>query len=139
MPCKHEGGKGPCTVRFKSGECKKAHAVYAKANYRCAKTKATPSDAGEAGELFVAADLLVRGLPTTKPFNRNGKDDLHVRVRTGWKNVQVKLGRVHAKTGTIHLMRRNRITSDIVAVVDLTGKRVRYIANTSECLPEELT
>lgn len=101
--------------------------------------KTTPSDAGEAGELLVAADLLTRGLECTKPYNRNGPDDLHVRVSTGWRNVQVKLGRVK-RTGTLSPNRRGKlITSHIIAWVDLKGKRIRYQSNTGEPLPEELT
>jgi hypothetical protein len=100
--------------------------------------KPTPSDAGEAGELLVAADLLTRGLEVTKPFNRNGPDDLHVRTRKGWLNIQVRLGRVK-KTGTLTPNTRGyKFTSEILAWVDLKGKRIRYMSNTGDPVPDEL-
>jgi hypothetical protein len=103
---------------------------------------ATQGNLGEAAELIVAADFLSRGLEVTKPFNRNCDDDLHVKVSVGWKNVQVKSGRVNQKTG--HILRPqgqgrgNRITSQIIATVDVPNKRVRYISNTKEPIPKEL-
>jgi len=148
MPCKHEGGSDPC-VWDSSRNCKVHRRLYRIENRGrikelrkrliFANCGATKSDAGEAGELLTAADLLTRGLPTTKPYNRNGSDDLHVNVGGRWRNVQVKLGRVHEITNTISLHKRRGITSDIIAVVDLVGKRIRYISNTDEPLPKELT
>lgn len=101
----------------------------------------TPSDTGEAGELLVAGDLLARGLEVTKPYNRNGPDDLHVRLSVGWKNVQVKVGRLN-KDGTVSLTGIRRggapISSHILALVDLGSKQIRYISNRRRRLPKEL-
>lgn len=99
---------------------------------------ATTSNAGEAGELLVGADLLTRGLSVTKPLNRTGSDDLHVKVYDGWKSVQVKVAKVNRRTGTIQKLRRERITSDITALVDLVGRRIRYIAQPGHEVPLEL-
>lgn len=103
--------------------------------------KATCSDKGEAGELLVAADLLTRGQEVTKPFNRNGPDDLHVRASGRWWNVQVKVAaKISKGRPTLEGVRRGGqvITSEILAIVHLKKKRVRYISNTSLPLPEEL-
>ena len=107
---------------------------------RYANSKGTASDAGQAGELLVAADLLRRGLPATKPLNTNGPDDLHAKFGEVWKTIQVKLGLVNQRTGNISVNRRGeKISSDIEAWVDLRGFRIRYISNTAHPLPEELS
>jgi len=135
MPCKHEGGDGPCK-RNGYGHCKVNKSLYAKGRIGT-KSRATKSDKGEAGELIVAADLLARGLPTTKPFNRNGNDDLHFKASGMWFTCQVKIGAVNIKTNNV-VMPGRHITSDIVAIVDLDGKRIRYKSNTPNPLPMEL-
>jgi hypothetical protein len=115
---------------------------------RCAKdrmrghiyfpTPATSSDIGQAGEHLVAADLLRRGLIGTKPLNTNGPHDLHFKFSEGWKTIQVKLGRLSPTTGKICIQNRVGVTSDILAMVDLQGMRVRYVANVGDDLPEIL-
>lgn len=120
----------------------RARASRYNAKYIKGSSKATylnSGDVGEAGELFVAVDLLTKGLEVTKPLNRSTKDDLHARfARIGWRNIQVKVAKVNKKTGTIRMTRSTPITSDIIAWVDLGGLRIRYTANTKEPLPEEL-
>jgi hypothetical protein len=109
--------------------------------YSYSKAKATKSDAGQAGEYLVAADLLCRRCRVTKPININGAHDLHAYASGAWRTIQVKLGRKCEKTGTISGEQRKtgarRIMSDILAVVYLPTKAVRYIAYNIPELPEE--
>lgn len=98
------------------------------------------SDSGQAGEHLVAADLLTRGLHVTKPLNTNGPHDLHFRLSSGWVTVQVKLGRVRTSTGEIAApggRQMRNILSDVLALVYLPEKRIRYVANIGD-LPVEL-
>jgi hypothetical protein len=96
---------------------------------------------GAAAELFVAVTLLLQGIEVTKPLNTNTKDDLHARFADGWRNIQVRPGRVSSK-GRIwtHWRRtgKGRITSDLVAFVDLRGLRIRWACNRRVGLPKEL-
>lgn len=110
-------------------------------NLRTATRKgATRSNAGESAEFLVAHDLLYRGLEVTKSLNRNCPDDIHVKVGGKWHTVQVKVAAVNTKTDNIELTggQFSRITSDLIAAVDLAGKRIRWVSNTDEPVPEEL-
>lgn len=103
-----------------------------------AKSKKETSDVGAAAEHFVISELLQRRLSVGGPYNQNGPHDLFVRVGT-WRTVQVKVGRVNVKTRTIYPTAVKRdIKSDLIAYVDLRGKRIRWISNTDEPVPEEL-
>jgi hypothetical protein len=87
----------------------------------------------------VAADLLSRGLAVTKPLNVNGAHDLHAKCGDQWFTFQVKTGQLNLKTGLLKPCRSvSDVTSDIVAVADLTDKRIRYIPQNVFELPEEL-
>jgi hypothetical protein len=102
---------------------------------------ATTRDRGAAGEHLVISQLLARNLEVGGPYNQNGKHDLFVKLGT-WHTVQVKLGRVNSKTGTVCLCsrgRRSSITSDLIAIVDLKGQRVRWMSNNGQPVPSELT
>ena len=104
--------------------------------------RGTPADVGQACEYFVAADLLSRGLPVTKPLNVNGPHDLHVKCGSSWITVQVKAAEVNKKTGRFRANNSHRrdcpVTSDVLAAVDLVGRRIRYTARNIPELPEEL-
>lgn len=100
--------------------------------------KSSPGNAGESGEFLVAHDLLYRGLQVTKALNRNCPDDLHVKASNEWYTIQVKLGKVNKTTGRLSPNNGGRrISSDILAIVDLAGKRIRYIAR-GKPVPREL-
>ncbi len=111
--------------------------AYAKTNVVCSNSKATSADAGQAGELLVAADLLHRGFPITKPFNINGPHDLHAKIGNQWLGIQVKLSSKNHKTGTLGLAGSARkILSPIIALVFLPTKEIQYRGNPN--LPDEL-
>jgi hypothetical protein len=147
MPCKHEGGSDPCE-RYKSGNCKACLRRYRQEHiesvheYERNRTggggKGTNSDRGQAGEFLVAADLLSRGLPTTKPLNINGAHDLHAKCAGAWFTIQVRLARINTKTGALQARERSGIVSDILAIADLAGKRIRYLPHAIPELPQEL-
>lgn len=138
MPCKHEGGEDPCD-RSPSGRCRVAVRLYAAQVKVSSKSKATKADSGEAGELLVASDLLSKGLIVTKPLNKNGSDDLHVKVSTGWISIQVKLATINSRTRVINGgSRSNPITSDVLALVYLPEKRIRWKSNNDRPVPKEL-
>lgn len=96
---------------------------------------------GAAAEFFVAVTLLLKGIEVTKPLNTNTKDDLHARFGDGWRNIQVRPARV-SSTGRIwtHLRRtgKGKVTSELVAFVDLRGLRIRWVSNRRRELPKEL-
>jgi hypothetical protein len=94
-------------------------------------------DRGAAGEHFVIHWLLARRFEVGGPHNPNGKHDLFVKLGR-WYTVQVKVGKVNLRTGGIYLNRRSVIASDLIAIVDLEGGRLRWVSNTDEPLPEEL-
>jgi hypothetical protein len=99
--------------------------------------KATFANIGKAGECLVLCDLLARGLEVTEPKNVNTPDDLHARCGK-WVSIQVKLGRYNIKTDNLVARAgRHNITSDILAVVDIPTRRVRYIAVRGR-VPKEL-
>lgn len=131
------------TKRYMTGQCvicqNRHRKQYQQNNFTFFSGIATPADTGQAGEHLVAADLLRRGLQGTKPLNTNGPHDLHFKFSSGWKTIQVKLGKVSKRTGTLYPNNWKRsIVSDIFAVVDLAGMRVRYISNDSALPPELL-
>ena len=64
------------------------------------------------------------------------KDDVFVKTSEGWFSVQVKKTQIY-KTGNIAHRVSAAITSDILALVDLAGMRIRYIPN-GRALPKEL-
>lgn len=100
---------------------------------------ATTRDRGAAGEHLVVSQLLARNLEVGGPYNQNGKHDLFVKLGT-WHTVQVKVGTVNIKTGAVRLnSRRSSITSDLIAIVDLKGQRVRWMSNNGQPVPSELT
>jgi hypothetical protein len=146
VACKHEGGTDPC-IRNPTRSCVARQRIFSKGyevqNIMFGNSPATSGNVGQAAEYLVASDLLNRGLSVTKPLNVNGADDLHVRCTSGWKSVQVKSGRKNRKTGTIKPVhygdRRGRTTSDILAAAYLPDRQIRYISNTDEPLPKELT
>lgn len=107
-------------------------------NFANSNRRATTGQAGAAGEYLVASDLLARGFPVTKPLDAQGKDDLHVKVGGKWRNVQVKLGSVSKKTGHIYKNNATKVVSEILAVVDLKGRRIRYLSTTTQSLPRDL-
>lgn len=163
MPCKHEGGTDKCDQYTSGGHgCREQQRLYRIATRERAKSYRhanrdrkrlydqtnlrrngaaydTLSDRGAAGEHLVISECLTRHLPTGGPYNQNGKHDLFVFAGGAWRTVQVKIGRVNTKTGAIY--RRNGlrgITSDLIAMVDLEDKRIRWISNTDGPIPPEL-
>lgn len=92
-------------------------------------SKATKSDLGQAAEHFVAADLLQRGLNSTKPLNVNGWDDLHFKASGRWYTVQVKHGELNPRTGKLYSKKsKSSMQSDILAVVHMPTRRIEYIS-----------
>ena len=140
MGCKHEGGTDRC-VRSKNGECVVRSRDY-KRNYQRKNSRSSHGvknslQAGYIGELLVAADLNYRcGRAYPNPVPQT-PDDVYAKTSLGWRTVQVKVGRVNRKTGTITPHHRKRITSQIIAAVDIHNRRVRYFANGGK-LPAEL-
>jgi predicted AAA+ superfamily ATPase len=101
-------------------------------------SKKETSDIGASAEHFVISELLRKRLPVGGPYNQNSKHDLFVKAGS-WKTVQVKVGRVNHKTGSIYLQAcKKHIVSDLIAVVDLLGRRIKWMSNTEEPVPEEL-
>jgi len=100
--------------------------------------KATKSNLGQAAEFFVAADFLARGLDGTKPLNVNGWDDLHVKCSGRWFTVQVKHGTRNPNTGKLYSKSRpTQLQSDLLAIVHLPSKSIRYVS-VKLPVPEEL-
>ena len=93
---------------------------------------------GAAGECFVLAELCIRGLNAAKCVNPGSPHDLFVEIGGRCYTIQVKVGRRNARTLTITATRLSRITSQLIAVVDLVGKRIRWVSNTSEPVPAVL-
>jgi hypothetical protein len=96
-------------------------------------------------ELLAAADLnhrcgKVGGWAYLNPAHQT-PDDAFAKTSRGWRTVQVKKGqRYKRKNGVealVLLKRKKTITSDIIAVVDLEGLRIRYLPNVGR-LPKEL-
>ena len=94
-------------------------------------------------ELLVAADLNARcgrAYPNPEPQT---KDDVYAKSPTiGWFTCQVKKTQVNRSSGQIYDPRNRRrekgkITSDVVAAVDLEARRVQYYQNGSR-FPKEL-
>lgn len=150
MPCKHEGGLDACDIRTsvsKSGRisrnCKGYDRVYGSAYARKSRVyvngSGTPSDVGQAAEHLVAADLLSRNLRVTKPLNTNGEHDLHAYMSGVWRTIQVKCAQRNRLTGAIYTGRkRSSVTSDILAMVSIPTKEIRYLPNRISQLPAEL-
>lgn len=92
---------------------------------------------GAAAERLVEADLLLRGLEVTKPSVDCG-DDLHAKVSTGWKSVQVKVRDISRPTWRPSGSGRDEISSEILAMVDGVTREIRYSMTTQEALPVEL-
>lgn len=96
----------------------------------------TPSNLGQAAEHLVASDLLSRQLRVTKPLNVNGAHDLHAYMAGEWRTIQVKSAR-RRPTGLLANTFVG-VTSDILALVWLPTKEIRYIAKNIPSLPAEL-
>ena len=93
---------------------------------------------GFAAEHFVTCWLLTRQFEVAEISNKQSHHDLVARIGGQWLTIQVKIGSVNKKTGTIHLRAtKKRIWSDIVAVVDLRGYRLRWKPGITE-VPLEL-
>lgn len=104
-----------------------------------AYSKATKGNLGKAAECLVLCDMLFRGLEVTEPKNVNTPDDLHAKCGGKWFTVQVKIGRTNSRTGSlVSCTGRNGISSEILAVVDVPSRRVRYISNHGVPMPPEL-
>lgn len=111
---------------------------YSLAKYESTCSIATNSDLGQAGELLVAADLLKRGLPSTKPLNINGPHDLHAKAGGAWRTIQVKVCLRHRKTGKLVFNRSwHDIESDIVALVFPITGQIEYRPRPGTELPAE--
>jgi hypothetical protein len=94
---------------------------------------------GYTSELLAAADLNKRcGLAYLNPAPQT-KHDAFAHTSLGWKTIQVKTARLFKTKNGVSMgaRKRSEITSDIIALVDDQGMRVRYIANVGE-LPAEL-
>lgn len=161
MGCKHEGGTESC-ARYADGHCKVQRKIRVRKKYHNdpvfrAKMVAKSQERRRADtsgslivphkeynrigygcELIVAADLNLRcGLAYLNPVPFT-EHDVFVRAADGWRTVQVKKAGVDAKTGHIHLRRgRKHVVSDILALVDLKGRRIRYEAS-AKPLPLDL-
>lgn len=143
MPCSHQGGTDKCEEYKGRRGCKyatkKLSREYRQANMRT--TGETPDrcrDLGAAAEHFVISDMLHRGLTTTGPHNQNGADDCFVKIGR-WYSVQVKVARINNSTGHMGLHHcKSTITSDLIALVDLKSKRIRWVSNNEEPVPPEL-
>lgn len=92
---------------------------------------------GAAAERLVEADLLLRGLEVTKPSVDCG-DDLHAKVSTGWKSLQVKVRDPYREEWRPSSADRYNMTSEILAMVDGATREIRYSMITEETLPAEL-
>lgn len=86
----------------------------------------------------MAYDLYIRGaLELTWPDAGSSKDDIHARFDSGWYSIQVKTGYVNDR-GQIVCNRGYRgVSSHVLALADLQGKKVRYISKL-RVLPKEL-
>jgi hypothetical protein len=118
---------------------RKSQRRYMVNNYRL--TKAMPSESlnrGWAGEHLVLSELLFRQLNVGVPVNPQTAHDLFVHVDGKWVTVQVKLGRLNTRTRTITPNNCGKVSSDLIALVDLEGKRIRWISNTDEAVPAGL-
>lgn len=105
----------------------------------CTGGRGTKSDSGQACEYLVCADLLSRGLHVTKPLNTNGPDDVHAKCGRRWYTFQVKASRVNVSTGSIlNDFAKCRVLSDVLALVDLSTKRIRYVPAMIKFIPKEL-
>lgn len=128
-----------CGSRRPEGRLRRCGICRARQNARYIKTGLPLSETTRVGylcELLVAADLNARcGRAYMNPEPQT-KDDVFVRTSKGWFSVQVKKSQIY-KTGNIAPRIMPGITSDIVAFVDFSGMRIRYIANV-RALPEEL-
>lgn len=92
---------------------------------------------GSAAECIVTADLLLRKLEVTKPLVDWG-DDLHARFVVGWRSIQVKVRDRSRKSWRVSSSTRNRMRSEILALVDPDTWEVRYRSINGETLPAEL-
>ena len=92
---------------------------------------------GFAAEHFVISWLLSRQIEVADICSKQSHHDLVALIGGQWISIQVKLGAVNKKTGTIVCRAtKKRIWSDIVAVVDLRSHRIKWKAGTSEVPPE---
>lgn len=98
---------------------------------------ATDSDAGQAAEHFVVADLLARGLRVTKPMNINGAHDLHVKCGRRWATIQVKSAEFNKRTGYLRVPSIHTLTSDVVAAVYMPALLIKYLPKATS-VPKEL-
>ena len=98
---------------------------------------ASLSYSGAAAECFVLAELHLRCLEAAKFVNGSSRHDLSTIIADKCYTVQVKVGTVNTRTNTI--VPRGGITSNLTAAVDLIGRRIRWISNTDEPVPEVLT
>lgn len=95
---------------------------------------------GSSAEHFVIHWLLLRGLDVGGPYNQQGPHDMFVKLLGSWYTVQVKVSHLNRKTGVISRspMRRGLIISDLVALVDLSSRQIRWESGTPATLPKEL-
>lgn len=144
MPCKHEGGTDPC-IRISNGDCRvrknqRSRLMHYDKNYATGVQPHQTMNVGCAGEHLVMAELLAKQLSVGIPLNPQTAHDMFVRIQKKWWTIQVKVGKVNRKTGTLSPPpRRGPIHSDLLAVVDVPGKRIRWISNTYKSVPVELT
>jgi hypothetical protein len=93
---------------------------------------------GSAAEYFVTSWLLARQIEVGAICSKQSHHDLVALVGNRWYTIQVKMGIVNKKTGYIHLRSpKKRIWSDLVAVVDLKGFRLRWVSMNGD-VPTEL-
>jgi hypothetical protein len=95
---------------------------------------------GYTNELLAAADLNSRcGVAYLNPVPQT-KDDAFVKTSLGWRTVQVKTARLHKTKNGIAMCAEHctGATSDIIAIVDDTYLRIRYINNTDGQMAPEL-
>src|ERR1700689_2472157 len=92
---------------------------------------------GFAAEHFVTCWLLARQFESAEISNKQSHHDLVAFVGGRWLTVQVKLGAINKKTGTIKCRATKKtIKSDVVAVVDLIGYRIFWKSGLKELPPE---
>lgn len=141
MGCSHEEGTDECH-RNEKNDClsmkNSRDRAYRKDNMKSSSLGVgRTGDIGQASELIVRTDLLLRRLEVTVPENRSSPDDVHFKSSLGWISVQVKTVEINHKTGHWRLRSRNPITSDVIAWVNVKDRSIRYQANTKE-VPTEL-
>ena len=133
--CKYDANKTPKRQRYND--------KYRKATFRSGSglPKETPyasGTVGAAGELLVAHELLHNNIVAYRSLSPHGAHDLVADIDGCLRSIQVKMARLNTKTGNLVIGQRKNITSDLIAFVDLVGRRIRWISNTSEPLPAVL-